>query len=383
MAWHIPGKRYAGKKIMTIPIKEYIIIYNKNLSKDSATSEKNSQLVRTLYLHFFYKEQVMKMKTRITELLNIEYPIVCGGMLWCTNSELCAAISEVGGLGCITADVFNSGEELRSAIREVKALTKKPFGVNITVMNSFRISEETFRDFFRVCAEEAVAHIEVSGFFVPEQIPMLHEAGVKISHKVGAVRHAEKVAQMGYDAVIVAGVEEGGHPLKDNVALSVLLPKVSEKVDIPIIASGGMVDGKSMASALCLGADGIMMGTRFMASEECWIHQNIKDWITELSETDTELFLHSIMQARGVKNSVLEKVKQLESEHADVSTITRIVSGRKLHEALESGDREGAAFMFGQSIGRIYEVKSCEAIIKDTVKECETTLKKASGVFAD
>ena len=321
------------------------------------------------------------MKTRITELFGIEAPIICGGMLWATDAKLCAAISEAGGLGCITADQYTSGDTLREAIREVKALTDKPFGVNITLMKSFRITEETFMDFFRVCAEEKVTNIEVSGLFATDFIPMLHQAGVKITHKVGAVRHAMKIERLGYDAVIVAGVEEGGHPLADNVATSVLLPKVAESVKIPVLATGGMVDGKSLASALCLGADGIMMATRFIASDECWVHDNIKNWIVQLNETDTELFCHTTLQARGVKNSVLAKVNELEKNGADQSEIVRAVSGKKLRQALETGDTEGAAFLFGQSIGRIHEVKSCAAIIHDTVAEAEAVLKEKAAML--
>ena len=302
------------------------------------------------------------MKTRITELFGIEYPIICGGMLWVTDAKLCAAISEAGGLGCITADQYTSGDALREAIREVKALTDKPFGVNITLMKSFRITEETFMDFFRVCAEEKVTNIEVSGLFATDFIPMLHAAGVKITHKVGAVRHAMKIERLGYDAVIVAGVEEGGHPLSDNVATSVLLPKVAE-------------------TALCLGADGIMMATRFLASEECWVHENIKNWIVQLNETDTDLFCHTTLQARGVKNSVLRKVNELEKAGAEPSEIVRAVSGKKLLQALRDGDTEGAAFLFGQSIGRIHEIKSCKAIIDDTMAEAEATLRAKAAML--
>lgn len=322
------------------------------------------------------------MKTRITELFGIKYPIICGGMLWVTDAKLCAAISEAGGLGCITADQHTSGEGLRAAIREVKALTDKPFGVNITLMPSFRITEEVFDDFFKVCAEEKVANIEVSGMFATKYIPMLHEAGVKICHKVGAVRHAAKIERLGYDAVIVAGVEEGGHPLNDNVATSVLLPKVAETVKIPILATGGMVDGKSMAAALCLGADGIMMATRFMASDECWIHDNIKSWICELNETDTELFCSSILQARGVKNAVVAEVNELEKGGKEnMSAIVRATSGKRLLAALQSGDRDGAAFLLGQSIGRIHEVKSVKDIIEDTVAVCKETLRAKAAIL--
>ena len=322
------------------------------------------------------------MKTRITELFGIKYPIICGGMLWVTDAKLCAAISEAGGLGCITADQHTSGEGLRAAIKEVKALTDKPFGVNITLMPSFRITEEVFDDFFRVCAEEKVTNIEVSGMFATKYIPMLHEAGVKITHKVGAVRHAAKIEKLGYDAVIVAGVEEGGHPLSDNVATTVLLPKVAETVNIPILATGGMVDGKSMAAALCLGADGIMMATRFMATDECWIHDNIKQWICQLNEMDTELFCSSILQARGVKNAVVAEVNELEKGGKEnMSAIVRATSGKRLLAALESGDTDGAAFLLGQSIGRIHEVKSVKDIIEDTMKVCEETLKAKAAIF--
>lgn len=322
------------------------------------------------------------IKTKVTELFGIEAPILCGGMLWATDARLCAAISEAGGLGCITADQYTSGDALREAIREVKALTDKPFGVNITLMKSFRITQETFMDFFRVCAEEKVANIEVSGLFATDFIPMLHAAGVRITHKVGAVRHAVKIERLGYDAVIVAGVEEGGHPLADNVATTVLLPKVCESVSIPVIATGGMVDGKSLAAALCLGADGIMMATRFIASEECWVHDNIKQWILQLNETDTELFCHTTLQARGVKNSVLAKVNELEKNGADQSEIVRAVSGKKLREALEKGDTEGAAFLFGQSIGRIHEIKACRDIIRDTVSGAEAVLQEKTAMLS-
>lgn len=322
------------------------------------------------------------MKTRITELFGIKYPIICGGMLWVTDAKLCAAISNAGGLGCITADQHTSGESLRAAIREVKALTDKPFGVNITLMPSFRITEEVFDDFFRVCAEEKVANIEVSGMFATKYIPMLHEAGVKITHKVGAVRHAMKIERLGYDAVIVAGVEEGGHPLSDNVATTVLLPKVCESVKIPVLCTGGMVDGKSMAAAMCLGADGIMMATRFMASDECWIHDNIKNWIVELNENDTELFCSSLLQARGVKNAIVAQVNKLEKAEGDHrSDIVRATSGKRLLTALQTGDRDGAAFLLGQSIGRITSVKSCKAIIEDTVRECEETLRARAAAL--
>lgn len=321
------------------------------------------------------------MKTRITELFGIQYPIVCGGMLWVTDPKLCAAISEAGALGVLTADQYNSGEELRAALQETRKLTNKPIGVNITLMPSFRLTEETFDDFFRVCCEEKVANIEVSGRFADKYIPMVHEAGVKITHKVGAVRHALKVEELGYDAVIAAGVEEGGHPLPDNVASTVLCPKISESVSIPVLSTGGIVDGKSMAAALALGAEGVLMATRFMVSDECWIHDNIKNYLIDKQEMDTTLFGTKIMQGRAIKNTTVNKVLEMEARDADIAEIGDMVSGQRLRAALESGKVEDAAFYVGQSIGRITGIKSCKDIVDETVTCCESTLRAQVARF--
>lgn len=316
------------------------------------------------------------MKTRITQLFGIQYPIICGGMLWVTEPKLCAAISEAGALGALTADQYNTGEELREAIHETRKLTNKPIGVNITLMPSFRLTEEIFADFFRVCCQEKITNIEVSGRFAETYIPMVHDAGVKITHKVGSVRHALLVEKLGYDAVIAAGVEEGGHPLIDNVATIVLCPKIVENVSIPVLATGGIVDGKSMAAALCLGAEGIMMASRFMVSEESWIHQNIKDYIITKQEMDTALICQTTLQARAIKNTIVEKVIELENKNADVAEIGDAVAGYRLRRAFEEGDTEGAALYVGQSIGRIQEVKSCQDIVRDTIGQCESILEE-------
>ena len=206
------------------------------------------------------------MKTRITELFGIKHPIVCGGMFWLCEPELCAAISNAGALGNITACRYDSGEELRQAIHQAKELTDKPFGINITLLPSIRIPAERFDDYFRVCAEEKVVAIEVSGAPATKYIDMMHKAGTKVMHKVGALRHARNIEKYGYDAVIAAGIEEGGHPLNDDVATTVLTPRIAEAVKIPVITTGGIADGRGLAAALCLGAEGVLMASRFMAT---------------------------------------------------------------------------------------------------------------------
>jgi len=316
------------------------------------------------------------MKTRITELFGIQYPIICGGMLWVTEPKLCAAISEAGALGVLTADQYNNGEELREVIRDTRKLTSKPIGINITLMPSFRITEEIFESFFRVCCEEKVTNIEVSGRYADKYIPMVHEAGVKITHKVGSVRHALKVEQLGYDAVIAAGVEEGGHPLIDAVATTVLCAKIAETVSIPVISTGGVVDGRSMAAALCLGAEGVLIASRFMVTNECWIHKNIKNYLIEKQEMDTTLINKTTLQARAIKNTTVEKVIELEKKGASIEEIGDLVAGYRLREAFISGDTESAALYVGQSIGRIHEIKSCQAVISEMADECKATLEK-------
>jgi len=220
------------------------------------------------------------MKTRITELFGIQYPIQCGGMLWIAKPELAAAISNTGAMGNLTSGNYNSADELRAAVDRTRELTDKPFIVNITTMPSIRLPVDLLRDFFRVCCEKKVTAVEIAGapvdtFLGKKFIPMAKAAGVKVLHKVGTVKHAVHAEKVGYDAVTIAGFEEGGFPHKDNVSTMVLVPKVREAVNIPLLAAGGMADGKSLAAALALGADGVMMSTRFLATKESGVHPNI------------------------------------------------------------------------------------------------------------
>jgi len=247
-------------------------------------------------------------------MLGIKYPIICGGMLWLCKPELCAAISNAGGLGNLTAGNYDSGEEFQAAVRRTKELTDKPFGVNISLLPSFRITEQTYDDYFRICCEEKVAAIEVSGSFATKYLDMVKEAGVKIFHKVGAVRHAVKIEKLGYDGVFAAGFEEGGHPLSDDVTTMVLVPRMVESVKIPVIATGGIADGRGLAAALCLGAEGIMMASRFINTSECQVHQNIKDELIKRQENDTTLIGKSFnLQGRALKNQLTSMILEKEA----------------------------------------------------------------------
>lgn len=315
------------------------------------------------------------MQTRMTELFGIEHPIMCGGMLWLCKPNLCAAVSNAGGLGNLTAGNYDSSEEFRDAIRMTKELTDKPFGVNITLMPSFRIPQELLDDYFQVCCEEKVAAIEVSGAPARKYMGMAHEAGIKIMHKVGAVRHALNCEKLGYDAVIAAGIEEGGHPLNDDVSSMVLTPRIVDSVKIPVITTGGIADGRGLAAALALGADGVMMATRFIATHECLVHQNIKDEIIRRQENDTTLITKSIgMQGRALKNDLVQEILKIE-ERGDTEALWSLLSGQRVKQAWQNGDVNSAAFYVGQSIGLVDRVMSCRELMDGMVEQAEQILE--------
>ncbi len=322
------------------------------------------------------------MKTRVTELLGIKHPIICGGMMWLCKPELCAAISNAGGLGNITAGNYNTGDELRTAIRETKTLTDKPFGVNITMLPSFRITPETYDEWFQVCCEEKVAAIEVSGAPATKYIDMVHEAGVKIMHKVGAVRHALNIERLGYDAILAAGIEEGGHPLNDDVTTMVLTPRIAESVKIPVIATGGIADGRGLAAALALGAEGVMMATRFIATEECQTHPEIKAELVRRQEMDTTLICKSVgLQGRALKNELVEQILEVESRGGGLDELMPLLTGERSQAAWQNGDVNSATLMVGQSIGLIKNVMTCQELLNSMMNEAEEILRKNLARF--
>lgn len=322
------------------------------------------------------------MKTKITEMLGIKHPIICGAMLWLSKPELAAAISNAGGLGNVTAANYNSGEELRTALKLTKTLTDKPFCVGITLMPSFRLTEETYDDFFRVCCEEKVAAIEVSGRPAVKYLDMVHEAGIKIFHKVGSVKHALNIEKYGYDGIFAAGIEEGGHPLNDDVTTMVLTPRITESVKIPVVTCGGIVDGRGMTAALSLGAEGVMMATRFINTTECTVHPNIQAEMIRRQEQDTTLICKTLnLQGRALKNKVVQDILDIEAEGKELERIFPYIGGQVVKEAWNSGDVEGAVFMVGQSVGLIKDVVGCQELLDGMVADAEAILRKQLARF--
>ena len=321
------------------------------------------------------------MKTRMTELFGIKHPIMCGGMMWLCKPDLCAAISNAGALGNLTAANWKDGKELRQAIRETREKTDKPFSVNLSLLPSFRITREMYLDWFEACLKEKVAAFEISGapvdkFFGPDAIKRGHDAGVKFIHKVGSVRHAIHADHAGYDAVIAAGVEEGGHPLSDDVTTVVLTPLMAESVKIPVITTGGMADGRTLAAALVLGAEGVMMASRFMATRECQMNEKVKDELVKRKEFDTVLYGKTIeLQGRALKNAWVKKVQDMEARHAKLEEMAPLLSGLRQQTVWADGNIEDALMPVGQSIGLIHDVVSCKEVVERMVKEAEGILK--------
>jgi len=325
-------------------------------------------------------------KTEITEMFGIKYPIICGAMMWLCKPPLCAAISNAGGMGNLTAGNWETEEEFRKAIHETRKLTDKPFTVNITMLPSLRITAEHHMIYVKVCAEEQVAAIEVSGAPLDrgvgmEAIETLKKAGVKLFHKVGSVRHALHAEKVGYDGIYAAGIEEGGHPLNDDVTTMLLTPRIVEAVKIPVVTVGGIADGRSLAAALTLGAQGVMMASRFIATKECQVHENIKDELIKRQEFETTLFGQSIgLQGRGLMNKSLREVIAIEERGGGLEELIPLMAGERIKKAWEEGDVDHAPLMVGQSIGLIKDVPTCEELLDTMAREAVETLAKVNSM---
>ncbi len=322
-------------------------------------------------------------KTAITEMFGVKYPVICGAMMWLSKPNLCAAISNAGGLGNLTAGNYETEDEFRAAIQQTRKLTDKPFMIGITLLPSVRITPEHHKMYVRVCAEEKVAGIEFSGTPLDKVAGMgaveaLKKAGVKMFHKVGAVRHALHAEKIGFDGIYAAGIEEGGHPLNDDVTTMILTPRMVASVKIPVVTVGGVADGRTMAGALALGAQGVMMASRFIATQECEVHENIKQELIRRQEMDTVIYGKSIgLQGRGLKSKVIEEVLAIEARHGGFDELIPLLAGQKVKEAWETGDVNYAPLMVGQSIGLIHDIPTVKELLERMAAETRDALAAA------
>lgn len=318
------------------------------------------------------------MKTRITELLGTKYPIIQGGMQWVGRAELASAVSNAGGLGILTALTQPTPEDLVREIARCRTMTDKPFGVNLTILPAAK--PPPYEAYLDAALDNGVRVLETAGNNPKEFIAKAKARGVKIIHKCTAVRHALSAERNGVDAVSIDGMECAGHPGEDQIGCLVLFAIAAKKLKIPLVASGGIADGRTMAAALAMGIDGVNMGTRFCVTREAPIHDRIKQLLVGKSERDTLLIFRTLHNTgRVLKTSVSEAVVAIENRPGgcEFADIQHLVSGAKGREALETGDESRGLVWAGQTVGLIDDIPSCAELIERMVAECRELLAVA------
>lgn len=319
------------------------------------------------------------MGNRICDLFGIKYPIVQGAMQWLSVPELAAAVSNAGGLGTITSATYPSKEALAAEIRRMKTMTDKPFSVNVSLFPSPSAKEKT-KEYIEAILEEGAPVVETSGRSPEEFVPVFKAAGIKLMHKVPGVKYAKKAESIGVDAVTIVGYECGGHPGMADATSMILIPKASQTLSIPLIAGGGIVDARSFVAALALGADAVVMGTRFIASKECLIHSNFKELVLNGNENDTVIIQRSIKNAmRTIKNPASAKVLEMEEKGATLEELMTVIAGKITRECYKSGDTEGCTFPIGQGMGLIDKIKPVKEIIDDIIDYAAKTSIKINS----
>ncbi|HOW46917.1 MAG: nitronate monooxygenase [Rubrivivax sp.] len=317
------------------------------------------------------------MKTRITELFGIQHPIIQGGMHFVGFAELAAAVSNAGALGIITGLTQRTPADLAREIRRCRDLTDKPFGVNLTFLPT--VASPDYPGYIRAIIEGGVKIVETAGNNPQKWMPALHEAGIKVIHKCTSVRHSLKAEAIGCDAVSVDGFECGGHPGEDDVPNFILLPRAAEELKIPFVASGGMADGRSLVAAMALGADGMNMGTRFMATKEAPIHDNVKQAIVAASELDTRLVMRPLRNTeRVLRNAAVDRLLEKERElgaSIKFEDIIEQVAG-VYPKIMKEGAMDAGAWSCGMVAGLIRDVPSCRELVDRIMAQAESIIRQ-------
>jgi len=323
----------------------------------------------------------MALRTRATDLLGIEHPIVQGGMMWVGRAELAAAVSNAGGLGILTALTQPTPDDLRREIDRCRAMTDKPFGVNLTILPS--VTPPPYVDYRRAIIDSGVTIVETAGHKPQEHVDEFKAHGITVVHKCTAVRHALSAERMGVDMISIDGFECAGHPGEDDIPGLILIPATADKVKIPIIASGGFGDGRGLVAALALGAEGINMGTRFCATQEAPIHDRVKRFLVENDERATNLIFRRFHNTgRVARNSVSDRVVELSAKaDAVFEDIRPLVGGALGRRALETGDLDAGLVWAGQVQGLIRDIPTCRALIDRIMDEAQAIISARLAGF--
>jgi len=310
------------------------------------------------------------LKTRLTELLGIEAPIICGGMMRVGTADLAAAVSNAGGLGVMTALTQKTPKGLHDEIARCQALTDKPFAVNLTV--GVVATKIDYDEYVEVITRSGVRIVETAGRSPEPFMERFKAAGIKVIHKCVTVRHSLAAERLGVDVVSIDGFECAGHPGEQDVGGIVLFPAAARALRIPVVASGGIADGHGLAAALALGCEGVNMGTRFMATQEAPIHQGIKDKIVEMDENQTQIIFRSYRNtARVYKNSISKKVAEIEAAGGGFEQVHEFVSGTNQEKAWTTGDIEAGMVTAGMSGAFVDDVPTCKELVQRIVADAE------------
>jgi len=321
------------------------------------------------------------MKTKVTEMLGIQYPIIQGGMQWVGYAELASAVSNAGGLGVLTALTQPTPEDLRKEIARCREMTDKPFAVNLTLLP--KIKPPPYAEYLQVIFDSGIKIVETAGNNPRDFVPKFKQHGITVVHKCTSVRHALSAEKHGVDVISIDGFECAGHPGEDDVPNLILIPAAVRACRIPVLASGGIADGYQMAACLALGAQGINMGTRFMCTREAPIHDNIKQALVKAGERDTNLILRTMRNtSRVLKNKVSDEVVAMEKKGAAFEDIKHLVAGVKGRHAMTNGEVDTGIVSAGMVVGLINDVPSCKELIDRIVRECREALAAAGKMAA-
>lgn len=324
------------------------------------------------------------MKTKITELFNIEHPIIQGGMHYVGYAELASAVSNAGGLGIITGLTQRSPKDLAAEIEKCHGMTDKPFGVNLTILPM--VNSPDYLGYVKAIIEGGVKIVETAGRSPEPFMEALKGAGIKVIHKCTSVRHALKAEKIGCDAVSADGFECGGHPGEDDIPNFILLPRVLEELNIPFVASGGIGTGSQLVASLALGAEGINMGTRFLATKEAPVHENVKQAILDASELDTRLIMRNLTNTeRVLRNSAVDELVELEKERGEDITFEEVAPFvvSKYKDIMKNGNMDAGAWSCGMVAGLIHDIPTCKELIDRMMKEAHEIIHDRLAKLAD
>ena len=323
------------------------------------------------------------MKTRITELFGIEHPIIQGGMHYVGLAEMAAAVSNAGGLGIITGLTQGTPEKLANEIARCRDMTDKPFGVNLTFLPS--VTPPDYPGLVQTIVDSGVKVVETAGNNPAKWLPQLQEAGVKVIHKCTSVRHSMKAQDIGCDAVSVDGFECGGHPGEDDIPNFILLPRAADELEIPFVASGGMADARSLVASLAMGAEGMNMGTRFIATKEAPVHENVKQAILAASELDTRLVMRPLRNTeRVLTNEAVERLREKEKSmgaELKCEDIAGEVAG-VYPKIMQDGTMQAGAWSCGMVAGLVYDIPSVQELVDRIMSEADGLISKRLAQFA-